>query len=90
MVNARLPCCGTCRYIERTSSTQVFLRCKWHCEHVGGEIRRCHVQPYATACEHYIERTHELHGPALLAARDIESGMPVVQALRRHGLVVVS
>lgn len=85
-----LPYCRTCRYIERTSSGQVFLRCKWHCEHRDGEVQRCHVQPHATACEHYIERTHELFGPALLAARDIEAGVPVSKALSRHGLVMAS
>lgn len=50
------PRCGSCRHLTRTSPDQVFLRCEWHCAEPGGDLLRCHVQPWAPACTHYIPK----------------------------------
>lgn len=46
--------CGQCASIERTSSKQLFWRCRRHCTSVNGDPMRCHVQPWAPPCGHFV------------------------------------
>ena len=49
----RHPSCSSCEELQHTSPTQVFWRCRWHCEEPGGEVIRCHVLPRTPACQHH-------------------------------------
>lgn len=50
MTGRRYLTCRTCRFLVRTSPTQVALRCVRHCEMPGGSVTRCHVLPETPAC----------------------------------------
>ena len=57
--------CADCGHLRQTSPEQVFLLCEWHASNKGGLVNRCHMQPWAPACEHYEERmpsSPTLHG----------------------------
>lgn len=85
--------CRDCRHLQHTSPTQVFWRCRWHCEEPFGEVVRCHVLPATPACPHFaprLDHDHGLSGPAALALREISSGVPAWAALAGAGLAVVS
>lgn len=86
--------CETCQELTHTSPTQVFWRCRWHCEEPGGSVTRCHVLPHSPACVHYVPRVErvagELTGPAAFAASEIRRGVPVWAALSAAGLGVAS
>jgi hypothetical protein len=86
--------CRSCDEIQHTSPDQVFWRCRWHCEEPGGEVTRCHVLPGTPACVHHhrspVKAGTALRGPALVAAREVESGVPAWVALACAGLAVAS
>lgn len=72
------PLCGACRHLTRTSASQVFLRCEWHSSQPGGDILRCHVQPWADACVHFAPRTDTSLAAIL---REVRAGVPYAVAV---------
>ena len=73
--------CGQCASIERTSSKQLFWRCRRHAGRADGDPLRCHVQPWAAPCDFFCLPVN----PASrfeLALTCISLGVPSLRVLR--------
>lgn len=70
--------CADCGWLRQTSPDQVFLLCDRHARFDGGLVNRCHVQPWAPACEYFAKREP---GSAVLGGIDIMA-LPLVAKRR--------